>query len=125
MTLHLFDKPDRGPSIDELLEGFWGGKDPSLNRPEIGLQFVWIGEAVFLAENGDDAFHIEVFCSKEAALWAYWNDQLDIAYECQDDSDFNATEHLAGVLSAIQQLRDDGEFHDGDTVIRIREEKIN
>lgn len=125
MTLHLFDKPEPGPSLDELLEGFWGGKDQTPWQHEAESPTVWALEIVYLAEKGDDAFFYKVFHCKEAALWDHWFEHLDEVYDYKDEQpDFDATQWLADTLTELQNLRDDGQHHDFDVVYNLKEVSV-
>lgn len=126
--LHLFDKPEPGPTVCQLLEGFW---DATERRPEFDRdtgKVVWVLERVYLGELGDDAFCYEIFESKEAALWSRWREMLDEALDLEADEKgqcgFDATGYLADCFDELQNLRDD-EFHqDCDILYRLSEKEV-
>lgn len=124
MTHPFLYKPDPGPSLDELLEGFWDGKEQRFTEPT--NKVVWVLEHIYLEEKGDDAFFYQVFESKEAALWSYWYEQVEEVYnwEPQDWGDLTPTAWMAESLTALQNLRDDELHQNFDIVYRLRELEV-
>lgn len=126
MTLHLFDKPEPGPNLDEWLEAndFYAGKP----RPLVYNEFndrVWVMGTFDHTEKGPDAASTTVYRHKEAALWDIWLDWCDTARS--DPEFFQGDEMLdlmALELNKIQDLRDDGYYFDGDFTYSLREEEL-
>jgi hypothetical protein len=126
MPLHLFDKPTiPGPTIHELLEGFWGGKPNLFYPPAPEKKQVWL----FVTTYSDEAHgpSVTVYSTKEHALLAWWCDQLDTVLEDDDyfSPHYTPSEWLTDSLTELQQLRDDGFIDDGDIFTKLYEADID
>lgn len=121
MTLHLFDPAEPGPTLSELLEGFWDGKPREpLIRP-VPVE-VWLLTSIDCSERGPDSFMgTSVYRTKEEALWSVWFDDLDTAMEPgYFDGDFiTPAQWFAETLKGIQNLRDDGDHFDDGILVSL------
>lgn len=126
MTLHLFDKsePEPGPTLDEILEGFWGGKDPSVVATPrlLPYQPVWTLLVIDHTERGPDSATVDCFASRERALWALWFDAIDSASDYGEDD--SVADWFVAILDKLQNLRDYHYFFDGDFSYILAERRV-
>jgi hypothetical protein len=136
--LHLFDKPDQGPSINEVLEK--AERDnllppkPRLIDTATGVidhSKVWAMETVYHSESGDDAKHFQLYASKEAAIHSWFSDNMEMALEpgyFEDTRDgqlvLTPSQWLAETLEQYRQLREDGFLDEGDQFTRLTEMEV-
>jgi hypothetical protein len=122
--LHLFDKPEPGPNLDEWLEqnDLWAGTvRPTDYNPDPDEK-IWVMGTFDHTEKGPDAQSVSVYRNPQAALWDIWLDFCDTA---RSDPDFYSGSELldfvAGEWEKLQNLRDDGYHFDGDFTYTLRE----